>query len=126
MAFLAAPMVPGVDSKDCIAQSELSLGKIAADEIGVMGSNCLLSKFFSDEQESGAAIEKKPRGFGKGDISSIKMVPAIVKEIFFTRNNAMASDEVVSKHRDGRPIESSNGIAFEFDMDSRIERQLLG
>jgi hypothetical protein len=119
-------MVFGIDSKDCITQSELSLGKIAADEIGVLGSDCVLSKFFSDEQEAGAAIEKKPCGFGKRYISSVQMAPAIVKEIFSSRNDAMSRDEVVGKHRDRRPSESSNGIALELDMNSGIERQLLG
>src|SRR5206468_2969871 len=94
--------------------------------IGVLGCDCLLSQFFSGEQEAGAAIEKKPCRFGKGDISSVKMVPGILKGILFTRNNAMSCDEVVGKHRNRAAIESSNGIALEFDMDSGIKRELFG
>src|SRR6267142_1500153 len=103
ISFPTTPMVFAVNSEDCVAQSELSFGQIASDEIRVFGSAPRLSKPFPNEQQAGASIEEQSSRLRKWNGSGIKMMLAITKNIWSAANHVMSSHEIVGKHRNRAP-----------------------
>src|ERR1041384_6865473 len=66
IAFAATPMIFATDNQDGVAQSELSLGQIASNEIGTVVRQIALYpgrarhpiQFLANEQQAAAAVEE--------------------------------------------------------------------
>src|SRR2546426_6757467 len=76
VSLAAAPMVLPVDRKHSVAESQLCLGEVATDEVGVVVREAVSLQSLLREEQTGTAVHQQPCGLIKRDAPAIAVMVA--------------------------------------------------